>query len=135
MGDVTERRELPATTEQVWQALTRPRSLEQWFWPPHFATTAEIELSPGGRYRIASPVAGMAVSGQYVQVQSPDLISFSWQWDGEDTESVVTIGLSGTGASTELSLAHVGLAESEVANHVQGWTDCLDRLPAWLAGH
>lgn len=133
MGEVTERRVLPEPPELVWRALTSADSLEQWFWPPNFATRAEADPRVGGAYRIASAVAELAVSGRYTRVQPLEAVSFSWQWDGEDTESAVAVRLAASGSGTDLVLSHTGLAEAEVANHVQGWSDCLDRLPAFLA--
>jgi uncharacterized protein YndB with AHSA1/START domain len=133
VGELTERRELPEPPEVVWRALTSADSLEQWFWPPSFATRAEADLRVDGGYRITSAVAEMAVSGRYAQVQEPADVSFSWQWDGEEAESAVTIRLAASGTGTELVLTHAGLADDQVANHVQGWIDCLDRLPAFLA--
>jgi uncharacterized protein YndB with AHSA1/START domain len=78
-------------------------------------------------------VAELAVSGRYTRRQGPAIVSFSWQWDGEETESAVTIRLAASGTGTALVLTHAGLAATELANHVQGWTDCFDRLPAVLA--
>jgi len=35
---------------------------------------------------------------------------------------------------TELTLVHEGFADDDARDdHVKGWTDCLDRLPGWLA--
>jgi uncharacterized protein YndB with AHSA1/START domain len=133
VGELTERRVLPESPELVWQALTSANSLEQWFWPSTFATRAEADARLGGAYRIVSPVAEMAVSGRYTRVLAPETLSFSWQWDGEDTESAVAVTLAASDGGTELVVTHTGLAETEIANHVQGWSDCLDRLPAFLA--
>ena len=68
--------------------------LAAWFWPERLAPTAEVDLEPGGRYRIASPTAGMAVEGRYVQVEPPRLLLGTWSWDGEDAVTLVTIRLA-----------------------------------------
>jgi uncharacterized protein YndB with AHSA1/START domain len=133
MTDVIERRELTATTEQVWQALTTAQAVRGWFWPSRLDTAVEADAREGGRYRIASEVADMAVSGRYTTVQSPERLDFTWQWDGEDRESTVRVELAKTQSGTELTLTHTGLADDQLGLHVQGWSDCLDRLPEWLA--
>ena len=67
MTDVIEQRELAATPDQVWLALTTADGLRGWFWPQRFQTVVEADARDGGRYRIASPVAGIAVGGQYTR--------------------------------------------------------------------
>jgi uncharacterized protein YndB with AHSA1/START domain len=132
-GEVRCERLLDAVPEVAWRALTTAGALESWFWPASFATEGDVDLRPGGRYRIASPVAGIAVSGRYTEVLPPCRLGFTWQWDGGDIESRVVIDLASTAAGTGLTLIHRGLAETEIANHAKGWSDCLDRLPGWLA--
>ena len=126
-------REFSATPELVWRALTEPVALCAWFWPASsFGTTAEVDLDKG--FRIDAPKAEMGISGRYVTVEPPALLVMTWQWAGEDSETLVTIELAPAGDGTELTLTQEGLA-SGVADdeHTQGWSDCLDRLPGWLA--
>ncbi len=133
MDEVRVQRTLPVPPPVVWQALTTDAALAQWFWPPSLETSAQVDLRAGGRYRIASQVADLAVSGPYTNISAPELLEFGWRWDGESLESAVTITLAASDAGTELSLVHRGLAETETGPHATGWSDCLDRLPAWLA--
>jgi uncharacterized protein YndB with AHSA1/START domain len=126
-------RALGAPAERVWAALTDPAALAAWFWPPRMAPTAEVHLEVGGRYRIAGPGAGIAVAGAYVEVAPPRRLAFTWSWDGELSETLVTIELAPTADGTGLTLRHEGFAgDGERDDHVQGWSDCLDRLPGWL---
>lgn len=134
MGEVRDERVLEAASEAVWEALSTADGLLGWFWPPRLEPQIEVDLRVGGRYRIASPVIGMAVSGQYTVVQPPSLLGFGWQWDGEEHESAVTVALTPAGRGTSLVVTHRELPDSETDNHAKGWSDCLDRLPDWLAG-
>jgi uncharacterized protein YndB with AHSA1/START domain len=135
LSEVEVSRDLPAPPSTVWEALTRADALAQWFWPESFATNAETEPRVGGRYRISAANAGIAVSGRYLVVKPPHRLGFSWRRDGEDRESNVTLELTDGAAGTELTVSHEGLAgDTDRANHIQGWSDCLDRLPPWLAG-
>lgn len=121
---------LPAPAERVWAALTRPEALAAWFWPPRLNPAVSTDPHPGGGYRIEG--AGLAVSGRYVEVDEPRRLVFTWQWDGDATESVVTIDLVALGGGkTELSLVHDRLdGDEDRDNHLLGWNDCLDRLAA-----
>jgi uncharacterized protein YndB with AHSA1/START domain len=128
-------RTLAAPPERVWRALTDPAALAAWFWPARLAPTAEVDrVEAGGRYRIASSAAGMAVAGGYVAVERPRRLELTWNWDGEAEETRVTIELAPVEGGTGLSLRHEGFADDATRDdHVQGWSDCLDRLPGWLA--
>ena len=133
MNQIRDERRLEAPPELVWQGLTTADGLLGWFWPPRLDPRVEVDLRTGGRYRIASPVAGVAVSGEYTTVRAVDLLEFGWQWDGEDLVSSVKVTLTPDDDGTTLVIEHDGLADCEVENHVKGWFDCLDRLPDWLA--
>ena len=133
MTEVTISRTLAFPVERVWRAMTDPVALAAWFWPQRFEPTAEVDLRVGGRYRITGPAAGMAVSGEYVTVEPPHTLAFTWAWDGEDGETLVTVDLTPTAGGTELSLRHERFTEgAQRDQHAQGWHDCLDRLPTWL---
>lgn len=125
-------RTLSSPAERVWQAFTDPAALASWLWPERFATTAELDLRVGGRYRIEGPGAGMAVAGEYVAVEAPRRLVFTWRWDGEPDETLVTVELTPTGAGTELVLVHERFTDdAQRDEHAKGWSDCLDRLPAF----
>jgi len=135
VSQISDERTLAAPPELVWQGLSTADGLLGWFWSPRLDPQIEVDLRAGGRYRIASPVIGMAVSGEYTTVRPHDLLEFGWHWDGEDVTSSVTVTLTPNGDGTTLVVDHDGLADSEVENHAKGWSDCLDRLPDWLAAH
>jgi uncharacterized protein YndB with AHSA1/START domain len=121
---------LPAPVDRVWTALTRPEALTAWFWPPRLQPRVTAEARPGGEYRIEG--TGMAVSGRYVEVDEPRRLAFTWQWDGDATQSLVTIDLVAQGGKTELTLVHDRLdGDEDRDNHLIGWTDCLDRLASF----
>jgi uncharacterized protein YndB with AHSA1/START domain len=130
-------RTFPAPRQRVWRALTEAEAFAAWFWPVHFATEVEMDARPGGGFRVSAPGApggGLAVSGTYQEVEPPCRLVFTWRWDGEEEETRVTIELSDAGDGTALALVHEGFAADSTrdAHHI-GWTDCLDRLPTWLA--
>jgi uncharacterized protein YndB with AHSA1/START domain len=127
-------RTLDASPERVWQALTDDKELAEWYWPQSIQPSAEVDLRVEGGYRIAAAAPAMAVSGHYLEVAEPSHLVSSWQWDGDDEVSTVTIDLKAVGPDrTELTVVHAGLSPEYVEQHRQGWSDCLDRLPAHLS--
>jgi uncharacterized protein YndB with AHSA1/START domain len=56
--------------------------------------------------------------------------TFRWEEpDPDDRETVVTMSLNDRGDSTEVVVVQSGFAtEARRTLHVDGWTDCLDRL-------
>ena len=136
MTELTVTRDLSAPPERVWRAFTSPEELAAWFWPATLSAVVTVDLRVGGRYRVASESAGMAFGGEYIAVEPVARLVKTWQWDGDDDETLVTITLTPTAdGGTELTIVHERFASDEdVTSHLQGWNDCLDRLPAFLAG-
>jgi len=132
MTSVEITRVLAVPPERVWVAFTDPASLTAWFWPQRLSPQVAAEVRVGGAYRIEG--TGMAVSGVYLEVEPLRRLVFTWRWDHDATESIVTLELEGSDGKTVLSLRHDRLASPEERDaHMQGWNDCLDRLPAHAA--
>ena len=110
-SELTVRRTLPAPVDRVWRALTEPKALAAWFWPDRFETTVDVDLRAGGRYRIHGKP--MAVSGEYVEVDPMTRLVFTWRWDGETHESLVTMTLPD---KRSLSLIVTSAKPSAVSN-------------------
>jgi uncharacterized protein YndB with AHSA1/START domain len=133
MAGLTIERDYDAEPARVWSALTGGRELADWFWPPRLGAGVETDPRVGGSYRIASEAGGMAVGGVYRAVDAPQHLSYTWHWDGEDEETVVTVDLTPTPDGTHLRLFHAGFSDAQTRDeHAEGWQDCLERLPAHL---
>lgn len=128
-------RVVEASPARVWRALTEPSALAAWYWPPSFGMEVTFEAVAGGSFRIAS-ARGMAVSGRVVAVEAPRLLELAWRWEGEELETSVVVELAAEGPDrTRVSVEHAGFPTEEAASdHATGWTDCLARLPGYLAG-
>jgi uncharacterized protein YndB with AHSA1/START domain len=133
-------RELAASRERVFGALTQPDDLAAW-WGPRGFTTPEIELDlrVGGRYRFTmQPPDGerFHLSGEFQEVAPPGRLAYTFRWDEparDDRETVVTLSLDAVRGATELSLSQGDFAtEERLALHRNGWTDSLDKLSALL---
>lgn len=134
MASLKLTRTLSSPTERVWDALTDPEALAAWFWPQLDNTVESLISGPGGdtgsparRSTLPFPVSTSRSSPR------PGWCS-TWQWDGEEEISLVTVELTPAGSGTELVLTHDRLTEEVVGGHTEGWEGCLDRLPAYLAG-
>jgi uncharacterized protein YndB with AHSA1/START domain len=123
-------RTLPAPTARVWRALTDGAELSAWFWPQRLHPRVSVDAAG---FELTGD--GLAVRGRYLESSPPKRLSFTWHWDGEDDQTVVTIDLSGVDGATELVLRHDGFPDDQARDsHILGWTECLDRLPPFLAG-
>jgi uncharacterized protein YndB with AHSA1/START domain len=68
---------LPATREDVWEALTEPERLEDWF-----ANDVELDLRPGGgaTFRWSN---GEERQATVIEVEPERRLAFAWEDDGE----------------------------------------------------
>jgi uncharacterized protein YndB with AHSA1/START domain len=134
MTELRVERTLTAPPERVWRAFTDPAALARWFWPASINTTVSVDLRPGGTLRIEAP-GQMAVQGEYTEIDPPRRLAFTWRWDGDPTGTTVRLDLSPVDDGTQLVLVHKGFPDERTrADHATGWSDCLDRLPGFLAG-
>lgn len=80
------------------------------------------------------------VSGEYIAVEPPGRVVFSWGWEGEDSvtppgSSTVEVLLVAEGDGTHLRLIHSNLPNPESADkHGHGWRHYIDRLATAAAG-
>jgi len=134
MSELTLTRTLAAPPQRVWDALTSPQ-IANWLWPTTWNTRAEVDLRVGGSYTIGSDVAQMAVSGEYVEIAPVERLVETWRWEGEEQETLVTITVAPSDSGgTDLMIVHERFhSPEERENHVQGWIDCLERLPWFLS--
>jgi len=130
---------LSASPEEVYEAWLDPQSLAEWMRPiPGGYTTAQITPGVGGGFLIVMIGNGTRypTRGEYLRLDRPRLIEFSWYADGDDThKSIVTVELRPLGVDrTELRLRHRLLPSAESArDHQDGWGRGLDSLAAWIA--
>jgi len=138
------RREFDAPRELVFEALTTPDLLKQWFAGPPGWTLAvcEFEARKGGKYRYVwrGSMGEMGMGGVVTDIKSPELIAatekFDSPWYPGDASS--TIVLTEQGAKTLLTLT-VTYATKEARDLVlmspmeTGVAAAYDRLEQFLA--
>ncbi|HSS63842.1 MAG TPA: SRPBCC domain-containing protein, partial [Gammaproteobacteria bacterium] len=73
--------------------------------------------------------------GVYREVVPNRKVVFTWQWEGTDNETLVTVQLRAKSPrETELTLKHERFADSATRDHHDdGWTRCLSKLESLYA--
>jgi uncharacterized protein YndB with AHSA1/START domain len=132
LSDLELLRFVQAPRAAVWRAFTDVDRFNSWFWPPRLSPLTALDARQGGSWRISSSVAEMAVGGTYGEMRDMERIDLTWQWDGEAEVTEVTLRFDDDDAlATILRVEHRGFGdEARRAEHEQGWSDCLDRLPS-----
>jgi len=126
--------------DRVWRAWTDPQALSQWFGPGNpSSTTAEVDLRPGGRYRIVfTGTSGEMneVAGVYQEVVPHSRLVFTWAFKSTpDRVSRVSIELTPRAGGTELRFMHDHFYDEEArAGHEAGWQCGFANLDALLEG-
>ena len=131
-----------ATRDSVFEAWTNAEAICQWFAPdPSMITTVdELDLRVGGKYKFQMQEQSgdkFIVYGEYVSIDRPHQLVFSWQWTHEPElpGMLVTLDFIDKGETIELQLTHERLSSTGARDHhSEGWIGCLVRLEQLLAG-
>lgn len=136
--ELTVQRTFDSAREDVFEAWTSPEVMRRWLAAEHDWTTptAEVDLRPGGRVRVSmAETAGEPVhtfEGTYLEVEPPERIVFTLEWQGEDADGVtstVAVEFHEQDGRTTVVLHQTGLASEESRDdHEDGWTKCLVNL-------
>jgi uncharacterized protein YndB with AHSA1/START domain len=125
---------IEASPEIVFNYLTDRKLLPQWM-----GLTAELDPRPGGIFRCAVVRRGIYIRGEFVEVDRPNRVVFTWGWEGAEQlvppgSSRVEFTLRADGEATLLTLRHTGLPAGYGAFHAIGWDHYLARLAEIAAG-
>jgi uncharacterized protein YndB with AHSA1/START domain len=121
---------IAASPEAVWEFLVDPDKATSWM-----GEKASFEPRPGGLYRV-EVIPGNTAVGEFVELDRPRRLVFTWGWEpgGHDTRvpsgsSTVEIELLPNGDATTLRFRHHGLPDEAAAqSHAHGWDHYLERL-------
>jgi len=134
---VVIRRVIDAPRDEVFAAWLDPESVAQWMKPGDVShASAEIDPRVGGKFRIVMQHGRGDADhwGEYLVIDPPSLLSFTWISANTDLQSsVVTIELREADGGTELTLTHRRLPPDKVASHTKGWSDIVRKLGEALA--
>jgi uncharacterized protein YndB with AHSA1/START domain len=139
MSSLTLVRRIRARPAIVFEALTMPEGIAQWWGPDSGPVlAAETDLRVGGRFRVRFRMLDGTEhesTGEYLEVIEPKRLVMSWQWigGGESEEqgavSRIEIDLKRIDAGTEITFTHAQLrTEASRSSHERGWSGSLDKL-------
>ena len=123
-----------ASPETVFDFFTDPDKMIQWM-----GRSAELDPRPGGVLRCDINDTAVA-SGEYVELDRPRRVVFTWGWESEDSvtpagSSTVEVLLAAEGDGTHLRLIHSDLPSAESAErHGHGWSHYTERLATVASG-
>jgi uncharacterized protein YndB with AHSA1/START domain len=139
MTSLTLVRQIRARPSIVFEALTAPDGIAQWWGPDGGPVLlAETDVRIGGRYRVRfRRLDGTEheSTGEYLELVESKRLVMSWQWtsggEPEETGEVsrIEIDLKPIDGGTEMTFTHARLkTEDSRASHEQGWSGALDKL-------
>ena len=127
---------IAARPETVFEFFVDPQKMSQWK-----GRKAELDPRAGGIYRVEINDQAIA-SGEYVEIDSPSRVVFTWGWEGQESgehavppgSSRVEVDLTPDGDGTLVRLRHLDLPEQSRGIHGQGWDLFLGRLAKAAVG-
>lgn len=136
---LTITRTFDAQVERVWEAITDPEQVAQWFGPEGFDTpreTVSVDLRVGGRYELDMVQGGAhhPVRYEIAELDPPRLLVMTsppMPEFGIHEETVTRIELAPEGDGTRLTLVDGPYEQPEHAE--AGWHGALAKLDALLA--
>jgi len=120
-------RTFPHPPHEVWDALTDPERLAQWF--PTSVEFAHLQAGEPITFRFAED-RFPAMAGVFRDVTPAARLEFTW---GDDVLSFELSQRDG-GAACRLAFSVVLDAAEKAARDSAGWDDCLDRLDQVVGG-
>ena len=128
---------LDASLPFVFAAFHEPEYLSEWFAPGDCVVTQIMsDFKEGGRYRIKLMEPSgveMSLTGEYTTILANEQLTFSWAWEDNLEDSVMT-SVDIHFEKTEEGYARLVLVQSGFANkdecqqHNHAWMSCLEKL-------
>jgi uncharacterized protein YndB with AHSA1/START domain len=124
-----------APAQRVFDAWTSPEVLRRWWHAEHHweTTLAEVDLRVGGAVRVVMRDPDKDVEygggGQYLEIDPPRRLVFTWYWDGNETRQIIEVDFEEAAGATTVRFTHRDLWDEEaVRDHEDGWSNCFDNL-------
>lgn len=127
------------SADRVFEALANPNQRVKWWGGEgrFQANHMESDLRPGGKWMMQGDGPSgkpFQVSGEYLQVEPPRLLVFTWfpDWQEDAVESVVRFDLEEKNGVTTVRLTHSGLTSETSRLSHKGWLQILTWLRTYV---
>jgi uncharacterized protein YndB with AHSA1/START domain len=132
-------REFEAPIELVFDVLTKPEHVRNWFAPfEHEMTVCSIDLRVGGNYHmvfVTEDGTECSFRGTYLEIEPPTRIVETWLFEGwPDADAVETVELHEADAVTKLTM-RLAFGDKAGRDHMttfDGQEDSFDKLEDYL---
>ena len=131
---VKVKKTINAPIEQVFDAWLDADTLSKFMMPMDGMPEPRVEAEgrEGGRFTVYMMVGDKELphSGQYLEVDKPHKLVFTWESHCSSDDSTVTILFSALNETqTEVDFTHIKFIDDETrSNHENGWTTILNKL-------
>ena len=131
---------IAAPPERVFQALTDPRQLVQWWGDSgmYRVTRMEADVRVGGKWRsdgVGADGKTFYVEGVYREIDPPRLLVYTWHGSYQSgPETLVRLELVNEADGTRVRVRHSGFAGDvrDAQDHGNGWIRVLGWMEAYL---
>ncbi|HVB71607.1 MAG TPA: SRPBCC domain-containing protein [Acidimicrobiales bacterium] len=138
--DIVLSREFHAPIDLVFDVLTKPEHVRNWFAPfEDKVTVCSIDLRVGGTYHqvfVTKDGTECSFRGTYLEVEPPNRTVATWMFEGwPGVEAVETLDLLETDGVTKmtLNLAFRDMAGRGHMTMTDGFEDTSDKMAAYLS--
>jgi activator of HSP90 ATPase len=114
MKDYKKYFKLPAQPIEVYAALTNPATIQLWSGEPALMST-----DPGSEFALWDET----ITGRNLEFEEGRKIVQQWDFEGQDTPSIVTIKLHNDKEGTSVELRHTNIPDEVYENIVDGWNE------------
>ena len=133
------RHRLPAPPDLVFDEWTDAARLAEWMCPrPARCLNVEADPRIGGtlRFDIEEAGATFRVSGNYLTLDRPHRVAFTWScstWPDPTIQTIVTVTIEPDGAGASImTIEHELLPPALAQQHARGWTAIATQLETRL---
>jgi glutathione S-transferase len=134
--ELTLERTIRAPREKVFEAFVTPELMKTWMCPRGMAIPeVSADPHPGGRYSVTMQARDgdrFTAGGIYQEVEPPELLVYTWQWQGEgmpNVETLITVRFTERDGATHVRMTHSGFPDAGLRDsHDSGWNSSLNNL-------
>jgi len=141
--ELTYTRTFNAPRALVFEAMTKPEHLRNWYGPRKMTMTlCEVDFRVGGKYRYVLKDTGgneHAFSGRFMEIDPPKRVVQTWCWEGmPDHGTVETATLEEIDGKTKLTSHALFQSKEDMQGWAQsggpgGMVETMDRLEELVA--